>query len=135
MRINITEPQSRQGGPAHLRFAAGDKVRKTSDIRRLIKPGRRREKTKTLVLSSATSLVSRPRIGVVVPKHGYNSVQRNLVKRRLREISRTSLLPRLREHNEQLDVLIQAKRQAYESPFARLEREAVDALEKICSNG
>ena len=37
----------------------------------------------------AASPVSHARLGLVVPKHRHNSVQRNLVKRRLREIGRT----------------------------------------------
>jgi ribonuclease P protein component len=52
----------------------------------------------------------------VVPKHGQNIVDRNRTKRRLREIARLQLLPRVGN----LDVLIRAKPKAYTATFDQL---------------
>jgi ribonuclease P protein component len=57
-----------------------------------------------------------PRVGVVVPKHKRKIVERNRVKRRLRELVRTQLLP----HLERIDLLIRAKPEAYDSSFQQL---------------
>jgi len=57
-----------------------------------------------------------PRVGIVVPKHRRRIVDRNRVKRRLREIVRTTLLPTL----PSVDVLIRAKPEAYGSTFQQL---------------
>jgi ribonuclease P protein component len=57
-----------------------------------------------------------PRVGVVVPKHKRKIVERNRVKRRLRELVRTQLLPYL----ERTDLLIRAKPEAYDSSFRQL---------------
>jgi len=73
-------------------------------------------------------------VGIIVAKHGQNNVQRNLVKRRLKEIARTNLLPNLRKQNRRLDILIRAKKKAYRSDFSWLESEAKEALKAICSS-
>jgi ribonuclease P protein component len=52
----------------------------------------------------------------VVPKHRHKVVARNRVKRRLRELVRTSLLPTL----GRVDLLIRAKPEAYDSTFRDL---------------
>jgi ribonuclease P protein component len=60
-----------------------------------------------------------PRVGVVVPKHKRKIVERYRVKRRLREIVRTQLLP----HLEHTDLLIRAKPEAYDSSFQQLSED------------
>ena len=121
-------------GPAPLLFTAADRITKTAEIRRLLVTRSLKEKTTALEVLAASSLSDRPRIGIVVPKHGKNSVQRNRVKRRLKEIARTSLLPRLKTNHKRLDVLIRAKKQAYGRGFSGLSGEAKKTLEKICSS-
>ena len=121
-------------GPTPLLFTAADRITKTAEIRRLLATRSLKEKTTALEVLVASSLSDRPRIGIVVPKHGKNSVQRNRVKRRLKEIARTSLLPRLKTNHKRLDVLITAKKQAYGRGFSGLSGEAEKTLEKICSS-
>tara|TARA_A100001037_G_scaffold60270_1_gene52432 strand:- start:264 stop:671 length:408 start_codon:yes stop_codon:yes gene_type:complete len=121
-------------GPTPLLFTAADRITKTAEIRRLLATRSSKEKTTALEVLAASSLSDRPRIGIVVPKHGKNSVQRNRVKRRLKEIARTSLLPRLKTSHKTLDVLIRAKKQAYGRGFSGLSGEAKKTLEKICSS-
>lgn len=70
---------------------------------------------------------------MVVPKHGRRIVERNRLKRRLREIGRTEVLPRLRGSGRKLDVLVRARREAYGVTFQTLERELVEVTEELCS--
>ena len=72
--------------------------------------------TERLEARASASLLLHPRAGVVVPKHRHNIVDRNRVKRRLRELVRIKLLPGL----QRIDVLIRAKPEAYDSSFEQL---------------
>jgi ribonuclease P protein component len=72
--------------------------------------------TERLEARASASLLSHPRAGVIVPKHKHNIIERNRVKRRLRELVRINLLPGL----QRIDVLIRAKPEAYDSSFAEL---------------
>jgi ribonuclease P protein component len=72
--------------------------------------------TERLEARASASLLPYPRVGIVVPKHGRKIVDRNRVKRRLREIVRTRVLPEL----SGFDLLIRAKPEAYGSSFEQL---------------
>ena len=71
---------------------------------------------------------------MIVPKHRHSIVERNRVKRRLREIGRTLVLPRLREQGLALDVLVRARREAYGAGFRRLCDELEAMTEDLCSH-
>lgn len=58
-----------------------------------------------------------------MPRYRQTVVRRNLVKRRLREILRREVLPRLEEAGLVLDVLVRARREAYDARFADLREE------------
>ena len=81
----------------------------------------------------ADSEATRSRLGVIVPLHGRRVVDRNLLKRRLREIGRRQLLPAMDARGERTDVLIRARRSAYETEFDALAREIGEAMEALCS--
>lgn len=67
------------------------------------------------------------RIGIVVPKYRWTAVRRNRLKRQLRELVRTRLIAPLRSTaGTRADVVIRARREAYEAPFAALGGE-IDA--------
>ena len=68
------------------------------------------------------SPLSHSRIGIIVPRHQQTVVERNRLKRRLRELARTRLLPALRAGAAQ-DLSIRAKRDAY---AARMDALAAD---------
>lgn len=68
-----------------------------------------------------------------MPKHGKRVVDRNLVKRRLREIARRELLPKLDAVSADIDVLVRARRSAYDAGFEDLRRELAEALETTWS--
>ena len=65
------------------------------------------------------SPLAHPRIGFIVPRHGQTAVLRNRLKRRLRELARTELLP----HLAPVDVVIKARREGYDADFATLRDE------------
>lgn len=59
------------------------------------------------------------RVGIIVPKYGHSSVERNLVKRRLRELVRLHVLPDL----PVVDVVLRATPKAYTRSFDELREE------------
>lgn len=70
-------------------------------------------------LRFVASLLDHPRVGFIVPKHGRSIVERNRLKRRLREIVRERFLQRL----SPVDVIVRARPEAYSASFALLQRE------------
>ncbi len=57
-----------------------------------------------------------------MPKHQHSAVARNRVKRRLRELARTELVPGLRGQPA-LDVAIRARPEAYQANFDALRND------------
>jgi len=114
------------------RFPPGARIRRSNDIRAMLERGKRK-RTGVLEVFFAPSPASRSRLGLIVPKHGRRIVDRNRLKRRLREIGRRSVLPRLAGAGQAADILIRARRNAYEADFATLEREIHEAVEALCS--
>lgn len=109
------------------------RIRGASQIRGLLERGKRR-KTASLDVFLEASPVSHSRFGLIVPKYGHRVVDRNLLKRRLREIGRRQILPRLAAGGVKVDVLIRARRRAYDAEFDSLAREAREAVEGLCSD-
>jgi ribonuclease P protein component len=68
-----------------------------------------------------------PRVGFTVSKKVGNAVERNRVRRRLREIVRLSPLPLLRGH----DYVLVGRRAALSLPFARIAQDYEGALERV----
>jgi ribonuclease P protein component len=66
-------------------------------------------------------------VGFVVPKSGHSSVERNLLKRRLRELSRTRLLPGA----PPVDIVIRTRRDTYAVSFDALERDVVRVEQEL----
>jgi len=69
------------------------------------------------------------RVGFIVPKHGQNSVARNRLKRRLREIVRTTVLPALLPH----DVVIRTLPAAYRQSWDALAEEVASLVRRLPS--
>jgi ribonuclease P protein component len=65
---------------------------------------------------ASLSHAAHPRAGLVVPKHGRTAVERNLLKRRLREIARTTILPGA----PPIDLVITTRPSAYRLTFTEL---------------
>lgn len=112
--------------PRERRIAHG------ADIRDILRRGKR-SGTAHLDVFDSPSPVAHPRVGVIVPKHRHTIVERNLVKRRLREVMRIEVLPRLSEAGVAADVLVRARRDAYGAAYGELRDELVRWTEKRCS--
>jgi len=108
------------------------RIHKARDIRSLLRDGSRK-KTPSLDVFFLSSSGSGNRWGMIVPKHRHSIVERNRVKRRLREIGRTRVLPRLTEQGMTLDVLVRARREAYGVGFRTLKDELQSVTEDLCS--
>ena len=108
------------------------RIRLGSEIRGLLERGER-TRTKNVDVFFAASPASHSRLGLIVPKHGHRIVERNLVKRRLREIGRRTALPRLDGAGVHMDLLLRARRSAYGVDFAMLEDEVTTVVEVLCS--
>lgn len=68
------------------------------------------------------------RIGFVVPKHGHSSVERNRLKRRLRELGRLRVLDVLRNASSaSTDLVMRVQPGAYRLDYERLRGE-IDVL-------
>ena len=87
-------------------------------------------------MNASLSRLDHPRVGFVVPKHGKSSVERNLLKRRLRELTRTVILPGL----PAIDMVIHARPSAYRLRFEELaelarhiDREATRIAPKLAA--
>ena len=108
------------------------RITNSGEIRELFRRGKRR-KTRHLDAFVSPSPSAFPRWGVVVPKHKREIVERNRVKRRLREAGRTVLLPALGNRGAVLDVLLRARPEAYTAPFAALRDDVAALTEELCS--
>jgi ribonuclease P protein component len=73
------------------------------------------------------SLRTYARVGVVVPRFGHTAVERNLVKRRLREAVRLRLLKAL----PAVDLVLRATPSAYRAPMAVLAEEVATLPARI----
>jgi ribonuclease P protein component len=60
------------------------------------------------------------RIGIVVPRHQHTAVDRNRLKRRLRELVRLELLPSLNGRADAVDIAVRARREAYAASIDQL---------------
>jgi len=95
----------------------------------------KRKRTGHLDVFVADSPALRPRVVLVVPKHGHKIVERNRLKRRIRESTRLELLPRCWDEGVGLDILIRALPQAYDAEFGQLRNEIMELAEQLCSHG
>jgi ribonuclease P protein component len=109
------------------------RISASEEIRALFRRGKRR-KTRHLDVFVSTSPVAHSRLGLVVPRHRRRVVRRNRLKRRLREIGRIEVLPRLAGAGVRLDVMVRARPEAYDAPFVALREELIRLTEELCSS-
>lgn len=120
------------GAPGRFRLPPSSRVTRPRDIRALLRKGKRK-KTSHLDVFFLSSGDQRVRLGLVVPKHRQRVVDRNRVKRRLREAGRREVLPRLRSAGWVGDLLIRARREAYGASYQQLRSELIEMAEELCS--
>ena len=107
--------------PRHYR------IRRGSEIRSVLRKGRR-ERTRHFDLYRADAPGSHSRFGLIVPKHRHKIVDRNRLKRRIREVGRTRLLPMLAASGVSTDLLVRARAGAYELSYAQIAGELEEAM-------
>ena len=86
----------------------------------------RRLRTEHLEVRASDSLLSHARAAVVVGKHRHTVVERNLLRRRLRELVRTKVLPTL----SSVDIVVRSLPSAYDASFEQLMQE-IESVEKL----
>jgi ribonuclease P protein component len=74
----------------------------------------------------ARSTGNAARLGVIVPLYSHNVVERNLLKRRIKEVMRRFVLP---ERTEACDIVVRARKQAYGASFDKIRQE-LEALSR-----
>ena len=79
----------------------------------------RRLRTEHLEVRTVASLLSHVRLAVIVGKHRHTVVERNRLRRRLRELARIRLIP----FHSELDVVIRSLPTAYDASFSALTDE------------
>lgn len=111
-----------RGEGRRLRLPRARRITRSDEIRALFRRGKR-SRTPHLDVFDSVSPVPYSRVGVVVPRHGHRIVDRNRLKRRLREILRQEILPELDASGRAVDVLVRARREAYRASFGELRAE------------
>jgi ribonuclease P protein component len=83
----------------------------------------KRIRTVHLDVRAIASPLGHPRVGIIIPRYGRSAVDRNRLKRRLRELVRTRLL----STTSSVDVVIRARTEAYAASFDALEADVIHA--------
>ena len=89
----------------------------------------KRVRSEHLELRGLASHSHSPRVGIIVPKYRQLAVDRNRLKRRLREIVRLHVLPNL----DNVELIIRAGPSAYQASMNELRAELVEAVKKLTS--
>jgi len=84
-----------------------------------VKKAGRRLRTEHLEVRAIDSLLSHARVAVVVGKFGHTIVERNKLRRRLRELARTRLIPL----TEATDIVVRSLPVGYQATFDDLKSE------------
>src|SRR5215204_1662918 len=92
------------------RFRRSHRLTRGAEIQAVTREGKR-IRTAHLDVRTAASPLGACRVGFIVPKHKQTAVARNRLKRRLRELVRLRLLPGA----PAADVVIRARREAYDA--------------------
>jgi ribonuclease P protein component len=111
------------------RLPRARRITRGGEIRDIFRRGKR-SRTRHLDVLDSESPVSFGRIGVVVPRYGNTAVRRNRLKRQLREALRCEIVPRLDGAGVTRDVLVRARREAYDAAYPDLVVELQRWVEK-----
>lgn len=106
------------------RLPRSSRIARAAELRAVMTQGKRR-RTDHLDLFTRPSPVGCSRLAVIVPRHRHSAVQRNRLRRRLREIGRRQVLPVL---DPPTDLAVRARPTAYEATFETLRLELVTSL-------
>lgn len=112
------------------RFPPAARIGSSEQIRAVFREGVRHE-AGPLELFVRPSPAGRPRVAFVVPRHGHTIVERNRLKRRLREIVRRGWMARAHRDGPEVDVVVRARPGAYGASFDRLRSDLSQRLEAV----
>lgn len=87
----------------------------------------RRVRSATIDVRTLASSLAHARVGIVVPRFRHTVVERNRLRRRMRELVRTLLLPEIPPQ----DVLLRANPPAYTLSFGALQLELRDVAARL----
>lgn len=87
----------------------------------------RRLRAEHLEVRANDSLLSHARVAVIVGKHGHTVVERNKLRRRLREIVRTNLIPEI----TRMDIVVRSFPSAYQATFGQLQSEVQELVNEL----
>lgn len=104
------------------------RLARAAEIRQIAREGKR-IRTAHCDVRVGASLLLPGRAGIVVPKFGRNSVERNRVKRRLSELVRCELMP----HLQHIDVLIRTRPEAYGASFDALRGDVLAIRKRVAA--
>jgi len=107
-----------ESGARSYGFPRANRVSRGPEIEQVRQEGKR-VRTASMDVRAIASLGACARVGIIVPKYGHSSVDRNKVKRRLRELVRIHVLPVL----PTIDVVLRAAPKAYTRSFDELREE------------
>ncbi len=117
-------------------MASPARLTRTADLTAVRREGKR-VRTALLevrVLASLLRGADRHRIGIVVPRHRQSAVDRNRLKRRLRELTRAQW-PALLEALPPQDLALYALPAAYEATFDALRTDVVRLGGRVAAQG
>ena len=97
------------------RFRRSARLARAAELRHCLKTGRRR-RVGSLEMIWMDNSAGQPRMGLIVPRFNLSAVARNRLRRRLREVWRRDLQAR----QPAWDLLIKARREAYQASFDQL---------------
>ena len=84
-------------------------------------------RTASIEARTTASLHAFGRVGFIVPRYRHSAVDRNRLKRRLRELVRTEMLPTLGAR----DVVLRVVPRAYRLEFEALRQELLQLSERL----
>jgi ribonuclease P protein component len=116
------------GDGLRLRYPRSARVRSGPEIRALLREGSRR-RCGPLEVIRRPSKTRKARAAIVIPLYGQSAVERNRLKRRVREFLRTEWLPLASGEAPAPEILVRARSGAYGLAPARLRETLAECLE------
>lgn len=134
VRASPLSCQASTQAPSHgFGFPRRNRLTRGLDLQTVIREGKR-IRTVHLDVRALASPLAHSRIGVVVPRHRHSAVDRNQLKRRLRELVRIELLPKLSDRPS-TDIAIRARRESYAAEFASLRDDIMSVAAHFSADG
>jgi len=112
------------------RLPRAHRLARERDIRQVLRAGRRRRLAHLDVIW-VDNTAGHPRMGLIVPRFQSSAVARNRLRRRIREIWRREIQP----IQPDWDLLIRARREAYQAPFGELRDQLLGWRDEVMRPG